>query len=255
MTFRASLLFAIAAIWPAASVAASLDNLLAALLSQNPTTDYDVHSLLDFSGEVPLSTPLNYNSNTTAGGWTSTLTGNYLGQPLSVTYLGNLAGYPGAPVTWTSTGTFGADSWTGSGSLAFSGNAANFQIDVASNLQVGSNTVVDSAILSGTSSPTNVELTTLSSTEILNGTTLPGHIMTVTMDAVGRKRATCSMDGTIGGAILNDWELITGDLYSGTISSAPEPSSLGVVLMPLACLALFRLWRRLEADRAKSTTA
>jgi hypothetical protein len=227
--------------WTTASFANSLDNFRAALLSQHPAADFDAHSLMDIFGDAPLFPALHYDSVTAGAGWTSALTGVYLGQSLAVAYSGDLSSYPGGPITWTSTGTFGIDSWTGSGMLLFSGTAASFQIDMVSNLQVGANTVVDSAIFSGTSTPNNVQLQTLSSSEILNGVTLDGHLLNV---AMASKKATCSLDGVRGGAILNEWD-IDDSHYFGTLYSAPEPSTIVFALTTLA-LAIGRRTRLLR---------
>ena len=68
-----------------------------------------------FSGPKPGQT-LNYNASLTTTSWSGTLMGTYLGTGLSLTYLGDLSNYPSGPVTWTSSGSYGNQSWSGSGS-------------------------------------------------------------------------------------------------------------------------------------------
>jgi hypothetical protein len=119
--------------------AAALTPMQASLVSQGTIPDGDFFYLMQFAGSHPGET-LHYTSTSDTQHWTAALTGSYFGSPLDVTYNGDLSGYPGGAITWTSTGSYGADPWSGSGALTITDHSGGFTTALQSSLQVGTNT-------------------------------------------------------------------------------------------------------------------
>jgi hypothetical protein len=90
--------------------------------------DGDFSALTEFVGHVP-GESLDYGFSADLAGWSATLSGQYLGVDLNVTYAGDLSAYPSGPVTWTSTGTYGSAAWNGGGSAMVTDTAEGFLID------------------------------------------------------------------------------------------------------------------------------
>lgn len=65
------------------------------------------------------STVLRYGVEVTEAGWTNSLDGTFRGKALSVSYSGTYTptSETSATITYTSTGTYGTDTWSGSGTL------------------------------------------------------------------------------------------------------------------------------------------
>jgi hypothetical protein len=89
-----------------------------------------------------------YDATLSSTGWTSTqqggptLFGTYSGQPLSVTYVGNTAAYPAGAITWTSTGTYGTDAWSGTGSATVTSlSSTTFTIQFVYSMTAGNNSL------------------------------------------------------------------------------------------------------------------
>lgn len=145
--------------------ASAFNSTMAGFVMNNTFPDTDFDLLTQFVGTF--GTPINYSSAITTTGFTTTLFGVYAGQSLNVTYTGSLAAFPG--VTWTSSGTYGANTWTGSGSATFSfPTGTTFQINYLSTLSIGSNTGQDSLVITGTDG-TSITDTGTSGTVTVNG--------------------------------------------------------------------------------------
>lgn len=124
----------------------------AGLLLENTFPDLDVEMLTDFAGFS--SGSLTYGANITSTSFTAYLSGTYAGEPLHVTYAGNLASFPGGAITWTSTGDYGAEAWSGSGSAVFTfPDASSFDEMYSSSMTLGSHSGSYSATLEGSTTP------------------------------------------------------------------------------------------------------
>src|ERR1700685_1846986 len=110
------IVLAIAAVPPKAKAAAILSLTDASAIVQSTVTDTDTVFLSGLFGFQSGQT-INFSSSSNSAAWSGSLSGTYLGTGLSVSYLGNLSGYPSGALTWTGTGTYGANAWTGSGSM------------------------------------------------------------------------------------------------------------------------------------------
>jgi hypothetical protein len=69
-----------------------------------------------------------YSGLSTATAWSGLLTGTYAGSSVSATYLGDVSAFPGGAITWTTSGTYGASPWTGSGNALITGGQGAYQI-------------------------------------------------------------------------------------------------------------------------------
>ena len=84
----------------------------------NTIPDNDLYAITQYKG-VSLADVLNTTSTDTPTGFAETLTGSYLGKAVSITYTGDATAYPGGAITWNTTGTFGTNAVSGSGSAQF----------------------------------------------------------------------------------------------------------------------------------------
>jgi hypothetical protein len=115
---------------------------MAGLVLNNTIPDGDLYALGLVAGKsLDL---LNTTASDTTTGFTETLSGTYAGTALSVSYTGNSTNFAmGGPITWTSTGTYGNQAWSGSGSATFTfPTNTTYQVAYNSSLTIGSNTVV-----------------------------------------------------------------------------------------------------------------
>jgi hypothetical protein len=122
----------------------------ASALIQSTASDTDVRLLSQFALFRP-GRALDYSSTSTTTAWTGTLSGSPLGAALNVAYSGDLSNYPSGAITWTSTGTFGGASWSGSGAATITDTSSTtFQVSFASSLAIGSNTASINYVIPGT---------------------------------------------------------------------------------------------------------
>jgi hypothetical protein len=122
----------------------------ASALIQSTATDTDAMLLALFNGFEAGQT-LNYSSSLTTTAWSGTLSGTYAATGLSLTYLGDLSNYPSGAVTWTSTGSYGSQSWSGNGSATITDTSSTtFQVGLSYSMTVGSNSASISYLIPGT---------------------------------------------------------------------------------------------------------
>jgi hypothetical protein len=126
-------------------------------LVQSTATDLDVFFLGAMKGFQ--NQTVNYNSTSTSAGWTGSLTGTYGASPLNVSYLGDLTNYlSSGVVTWSSSGTYGAQSWSGSGSATIADlTSTTFQLTLSATLAVGGDTASLNYVIPGTVLPNGDE--------------------------------------------------------------------------------------------------
>jgi hypothetical protein len=87
---------------------------------------------------------LSFTGSFTSMGWNATLTGNYGGNAVNITYSGTLSA-AGDTGSFTSSGTVGPGTWAGTGNWAFNppaGNPTNMTWDSSSTYTVGANPLI-----------------------------------------------------------------------------------------------------------------
>jgi hypothetical protein len=153
--------FAVVLFASAISQGATLTPLEALLATQGTVPDIDGGLLSQFVFQQTTDT-LNYRMTSTAdlSAWSATMTGQYAGTPVTVSYSGNLLEAPGGFATsWTSTGFYGAAPWMGGGEALITVTANGFEVHLTDALQVDQNTgstavVIDAACPGATCSVT-----------------------------------------------------------------------------------------------------
>jgi hypothetical protein len=219
----------------------------ASALIQSTATDTDGMLLSLFYGFEAGQT-LNYSASLTTTSWSGTLTGTYLGTGLSLTYLGDLSNYQSSgAVAWTNSGSYGNQSWSGSGSATIADTSSTtFQVSLSYSMMVGSNSASINYMIPGTvgsdgtimyGEPGNEEVG--DGTFSLNGTpnkniskysykTLSNGLQIISdIRIFGKKRG-----------FNNDYNTdeFRGIIIGPLTSSVPEPSS--ALLMGFGLLAL-----------------
>ena len=191
---------------------------MAGLVLNNTIPDGDFYALTLLAGSSPMDV-LNTNSTDTSTGFTQTLAGTYAGQALNVTYTGNSTAFPAGAITWTSTGSYGAQAWTSSGDATFTfPTSSTFQIAYSSSLTLGPNTVLENSTISGADNGTSLDYTGTTGTLTVNNIPIPtGQFTQVTF-----------LDLGVGSIILDDYE-VNGELIICSISEvtnvSPDPPS------------------------------
>jgi hypothetical protein len=210
---------------------------MAGLVLNNTIPDGDLYGLGLFAGRS--MDVLNTNATDTTTGFTETLSGTYAGQALSVTYTGNSLAFPGGAVTWTSSGSYGVQGWTGNGSATFTfPTTSTFQVAYSSIVTIGSNTVQYNSVISGADNGTWLYYTGTTGTLTLNSMPIPEPEFTeyILKAPSGGKLVIDDID--------DDGEIIIWSQYeiksvypsppsppitivaAGTIQFVPEPSSM-----------------------------
>jgi hypothetical protein len=149
----------------------------AAVIAQSTFMDSDLFLLGDFVG-FRAGQAFTYDGSGSATGWTATVTGAYLSTPLSATYSGNSAAFPGGPVTWSSVGSFGAQAWSSSGSAMVTSTDNSFQVQFADMLTVGAQRGTIAATINGVIDPDSTQRYTSTSGTLTTPTfsgALPGN--------------------------------------------------------------------------------
>ncbi len=249
----AVVLSSLISIRPAAIQAAPLTSVDAAVIAQSTFMDSDLVLLGDFVGFQP-GQSFTYDGSGNAPGWTATVTGSYLGAPLAVTYSGSSAGFPGRPITWSSTGSFGAQAWSSSGSTLITSTATSFQVQFADMLTIGAQQSAIAATINGIIDPDSTQRYTTTAGTLITPTfsgTLPDNTYSYRR---GRRLDSIQEIETnflFGGrgvwddvSVLRFVENPPGEyLLRNVIVSTPEPSTVllfGSALMGLACVQMRR---------------
>jgi hypothetical protein len=224
---------------------------MAGLVLNNTIPDCELYVLSLFAGTS--TDVLNTKATDTTTGFTETLSGTYAGQALSVTYTGDTTMFPGGAVTWTSTGTYGAQAWNGSGSATFVFPTANTaEVIYSSTVTIGANTVVNNSTIYGSDNGTWFSYYGVTGTISINGMNpIPapqptqGTILSPIVGDLGYDDYEVNGRVTITSLYeICDEEDELGYPYSptliksaGTVSFVPEPSSL--VLTSIGILGAF----------------
>lgn len=224
----------------------TLPALFASYILQDALPDTDLYLLTKFEGYVPRQT-LTYSTLTMPTQWSATVSGNYGGTALNVSYLGNSSGYPTGPLTWTSRGAFGAEAWTGSGTGQFTETSpSTFTLDLMTSLAVGAHQGSWDVSVDGTFSlmgsgfggqftnTTGVVTIAAGQQETNDDVTFfgfPGQTLFSDIDRDGQP------------VIINTLPPIDqgeDHVITGLISTVPEPGSLALTI--LGCIGLLR-WK------------
>jgi hypothetical protein len=123
----------------------------ASTLVQSTASDADAMLLGKIYG-FQYNQTLTYSSTADPTSWSGTLAGTYLGSSLNLSYAGDLTNYASTgAVTWTSTGAFGGQAWSGTGSAAIADTSSTtFQVSILYSLTAGSNTASIDYVIPGT---------------------------------------------------------------------------------------------------------
>jgi hypothetical protein len=218
---------------PASVKAVSFGANDSALVTQGTNIDMDFFMLTQFYGEK--NETLNYNSTSTPNGWSGKLTGTYKGKQVNVNYLGDTSQFPLGPVTWTSSGFYGSDAWTGSGSALITGTGGNFQVDFQSSLNVGSHTGSSKFLINGTENASEIKYVDSAGMILIDGVSLPIPGGTISL---GKKGNTWTNDVHILIVNIDSKCTFSGDSdFDCTISffrktpAVPAISVAGIVVL------------------------
>jgi hypothetical protein len=223
------------------------------MIQSTAAEDVDYYLLTSFYGFKAGET-LTYTSsiNTVSNTWSGTLSGTYMGKAVSVSYSGDYSQYPSGKITWSSTGTYGSDSWTGSGNALFTEpTSTTFQIALNTSLQVGSNTgSVDNNLISGTIDANNYEYTDTTGSVTTNGTPQKNKIFWTQKFLRGKKKLFTDVELKSGRTIIVDNDSYTDDPLGGrttersSVTTMPEPNALAMSSLGFAMLSSYTWWRR-----------
>lgn len=241
----------------------------AGVLLDNTFTDLDLGLLTQFFGYDTTSI-LNYGATITSTGFAAHLSGTYAGQSLNVTYTSiDLATFPGSPVTWTSTGSYGALSWSGSGSAQFAfPTSSTFTETYSSSLSLGAGVDTGSYSLSlGGNVGGFVEYTDGNGVMLVQGEAKPSPFVPTSRQYNPPRNGVTGVDDACYGrlifgicfgreVIISESKVgpVEPDIFvNGTTQVVPEPSTLALMSAGLFSAAGFRkqLWTKLRGRRAE----
>ena len=121
----------------------------------NTIPDSDLYFLSQFGGTFR-GQPLSYTATTDEFGFTESMSGLYGGQSLSINYVATTAPRDPGFLQWTSTGTYGSQTWSGFGFATFEfPTATTLQISYNDGVTLGSDMGSDVSTINGAdNSPT-----------------------------------------------------------------------------------------------------
>ena len=226
----------------------------ASALVQSTASDSDALLLSLFYGYESGQT-LNYQSSSTSTSWAGALSGTYAGTSLSLNYLGDLSSYPSGPITWTTSGVYGSQTWSGVGSAIISDTSATtFQVGLMYSMTVGGNSASLSYVIPGTvasggkimyGSPGNGEVG--SGNLILNGS-LDLNVIRFSYLGIGE-----SLQFSDIGILDENWynaAVLSRGIIIGPVKtpSTPEPASW--LLMTLGIVGLLCIGAKGKGSRS-----
>lgn len=225
----------------------AINALDASLLSQGTIPDSDMFTLMEFFGFPSGQEISNYQSTLTPSGWSATLSGTYLGTNLNVSYLGDISAFPAGPINWTSSGSYGTNSWSGNGTFLITMNTPTiFQVDLDSLLFVGGNSAITNLVFYGEEDPLTGVITYFmdptTGEVVINGVhllDLPIPTLTVIPNPNGTRTLLSDYHQNGVNWVWNITTLsITGEELEGSIITIPEPATM--FMLGLGGLALLR---------------
>jgi hypothetical protein len=257
LSLSSLILSSLAAIQPLNIEAATLTSVDAAVIAQSTFMDSDLFLLGDFVG-FQAGQSFTYDGSGSAAGWTATLTGAYLGTPLSVTYSGNSGAFPGGAITWSSVGSFGAKGWSSSGSALVTSTDTNFQVRFADTLTVGAQGGAIAATIDGVIDPDSTQRYTLTTGTLVTPTfsgALPDNNYSYRRGRRLDSFHEIETNFLFGGrgvwddmSVLRFVENPPGEyLLRNVIESVPVPAPIAGAGLPgliAACVGLLAWWRR-----------
>jgi hypothetical protein len=144
--------------------ASSLTAEQAAIILNATIPDQDLVSLARLSGYETTINPLEYSGEINSSGWSSTYSGIYFGKNLNVTYSGDLSSFPSGNIIWSSTGTYGTDSWSSNGNARITEGINTFQVNYNSSLNLGTDVILKELLIDGTQTSSLIQYTSTSGT-------------------------------------------------------------------------------------------
>ena len=187
--------------------AASFSVLEASTMIQSSVADVDAGLLSTLFG-FQVGEILNFQSEYTGLGWSSSLSGMYLGENLDITYLGDTSNYVSSEmITWSSIGSYGIRSWSGNGMATISDiDSEQFSIDFNYSINVEGQPIDYTAnILGIQNNASNIELSEWKYTEVNGNFTLSSPI-TIIIALLSQEKFP-SIPG-IPGILINDIKLV-----------------------------------------------
>jgi hypothetical protein len=250
--------------------ASVLTSMQESLVTQGTVPDGDFFMLTRFTSFEPGNT-LRFQSRSDGLNWDALLSGSYLGTDVDVSYEARRSS-ASAPLTWTSSGFYGADEWTGSGSISIADAPGGFVVNLTSTLEVGSDTGSVNATIQAMFDGSAIEYGGTTGSMSINGAGLgTGFGYTLHMKisegvyindfdilkGVGSGPLTPvlisifpTFPNTSGGGLCGGSSVSCE--IDGTLTTVPEPGTVSQLLVVGAAPAMWGLVRFLTRTRAIS---
>jgi hypothetical protein len=211
-----------------------------------------------------LDQSLTYTSSNTLSGFTGTLSGTYLNQPVNISYSGDFTSYDSTgAIRWTSSGNFGSDTWSGGGTATFTSGTKGFNVNFNSSESSGSNSSSTLTDVTASGLP-DIVFTGTTGQIIVNGRVVPGWAHTMQVNPDG------SCDGHYNPIGQSITVIDTPSFVIPTLSATPVALPIRFNILPQSAaatptlpewaaifmgftLVAFSLWR-ISRSRARTAT-
>jgi hypothetical protein len=235
------------------------------VMTQSTATDTDTALLWLLAG-APYTQPqtINYNSSATASSWTGTLSGNYIGQALNLTYLGTINN----TLSWNTAGSIGSSIVTGNGAISISyPTSSTFNLAFSDSLGYGGNTyTLNTSIPGSILSDGTIMFGSPGNEEVGNGEIGDPHWIQYSYyqdtDVISDIIIFPPIGPLIGKVKNVDYPTppyippftpLTGSFQETiTLSPVPEPSTMMLVLLSGGLGAVHRLCRKCRRKNASA---
>jgi hypothetical protein len=152
--------------------AISFNSREAADIINGTITDRDLGFLADIFPNLTANN-FTYLANYTETNWEGTLSGKLFNRDLNIKYKGDFSRFVSEPIIWNSEGFIESNVWNGNGSALFSGENENFQIELNSSANFGTNTIATTTLINGIDTPSIIKYVSNSGNTLINGISQP----------------------------------------------------------------------------------